>query len=327
MLVSRPVNNKLCVGYRNKLNSKNGYIFVKYWRINTDKDARTDVKTYDLWYQHGMVFTGDYANNIEQHSSVLKKLNVGDGIFMHHSGTGIVGYGNVSEKWGKKIYQGEKRLLYVDELYEYRIKVNWLQEYDRRDNPLPIKDNLPYMSTYSNIDPEKWDISAVLDKLRRKDFIHSDNKTLETEKCISSLAEEAYYRENSENLKLIARRHNKLSNQFTKWLRDNDFSNVQQEQNYVDVCFQKNNNTFRAELKICHSVGTTKSIREALGQLFEYNYYLGRKPSDYWVIVLDEKPTKNDIEYLRILNKKLNLPLLLCWQFKSEFKFANGLEL
>jgi hypothetical protein len=30
---------------------------MKYWRINTDSEARDDVRTCDLWYKFGTVLT------------------------------------------------------------------------------------------------------------------------------------------------------------------------------------------------------------------------------------------------------------------------------
>ena len=143
---------------------------MKYWRVNTDKNAREDINTYDLWYYHNMVFTGDYSGERLKHVGVLKKMQPGDGVFMHHSGKGVVGYGIVSEPWNGKIYQGNERLLYREEAYEYRIKVNWLPKYDRRENSVPINGLLPYMGTYSDVDPENWDIDAVLMKLAKGIF-------------------------------------------------------------------------------------------------------------------------------------------------------------
>jgi hypothetical protein len=94
------------------------------------------------------------------------KLAIGDAIFMHHSGLGIVGYGFVAETWDQVIYSGTNKLLYLDrerdESYEYRIKVDWDVHYDCRENPLPIRGRLPYLGTYSHIDTNKWDVTSVL---------------------------------------------------------------------------------------------------------------------------------------------------------------------
>lgn len=141
---------------------------MKFWRINTDSNARGDLRTCDVWYEFGMAFTGDFAENKRTHDAVLQKLAPGDGVFMHHSGDGIVGYGVVKERWNRKLYQGTERRLYTKEPFEHRIAVDWENNCDCRDNPIPIHGRLPYMGTYSHVDPEKWDIQALLYDLRRR---------------------------------------------------------------------------------------------------------------------------------------------------------------
>jgi predicted Zn-ribbon and HTH transcriptional regulator len=143
---------------------------MKYWRINTDINARKDAKTYDLWYQYGMAFAGDYEGDQGKHSKVFRLLSVGDGIFMHQSGAtgGIVGFGLVKELWNRSIYQGEARRLYVKELFEYRIAVDWDDSCDCRKNPLPIRDRLPYLGTFSEVNPGKWNIESVIGNLKQR---------------------------------------------------------------------------------------------------------------------------------------------------------------
>ena len=46
-----------------------------------------------------------------------------------------------------------------------------------------------------------------------------------------------------------------------------------------------------------------------LSQLLEYNHYGKRKKADRWITVLDEEPTSNDINFLKELKKKHNMPL------------------
>jgi hypothetical protein len=159
---------------------------------------------------------------------------------------------------------------------------------------------------------------------RRSTPLSKDRITLQH---FAAPAEDAYYRESRNNLQLIVRRHNKLSNQFAAWLKTSEYSNVLQEQNYVDVVFKKDGKLYRAELKVCYGVGSTKAIREALGQLLEYNYYPGRQHANQWVIVLDERATTDDIVYMKTLKNKLKLPLSLCWREGEDFVFADGLRL
>ena len=72
---------------------------MEYWRINTDRVKKENPRTCDLWYEFGMAFAGDFSQNRLEHATVFKKLSVGDGVFMHHTGLGIVGYGVVTETW------------------------------------------------------------------------------------------------------------------------------------------------------------------------------------------------------------------------------------
>src|ERR1039457_999043 len=139
---------------------------MNFWRINTDSEARDDFKTCDLWYQFNMVFAGDYPESKRSHDSIFHKLAPGDGVFMHHSGLGIVGYGVVKDEWDREVYQGKGRLLYIRELFEYRIAVDWDIDCDCRENPVPIHGRLPYMGTYSQVDISRWDIHVVIRGLR-----------------------------------------------------------------------------------------------------------------------------------------------------------------
>ena len=139
---------------------------------------------------------------------------------------------------------------------------------------------------------------------------------------IQPLATDGYYREHSERQDLILRQHNELSNQFARWLRKKkEYANVRQEESGVDVEFTFNNDLCRAELKICHGVGSTKAIREALGQLFEYNYYGNRIPAKHWYIILDQEPSISDKHYLRTLSKTFDLPLALGWKTRRSLQF------
>jgi hypothetical protein len=85
--------------------------------------------------------------------------------------------------------------------------------------------------------------------------------------------EEAYPRASAGALKTITLRHNKLSNQFSNWLNNKLHIESIQEQNRINIRFEYDEKSVRAELKICYGLGTRRSIREVLGQILEYNYY------------------------------------------------------
>jgi hypothetical protein len=136
----------------------------------------------------------------------------------------------------------------------------------------------------------------------------------------SPLAEDAYFREVGARLHTIVPLHNALSNAFAAWAKHRGFSKVRQEAFRVDVEFHGNSGLHRAELKTCHGVGTTKSIREALGQLLEYNHYGLRSTAATWWVVLDTKPSNDDRKFIKVLREKRGLPLVLCWEVDDGFE-------
>ena len=132
------------------------------------------------------------------------------------------------------------------------------------------------------------------------------------------LAEDAYMRENRQNLSEIIRRHNALSNGFCEWLESKGIK-PSQERQQVDVQFEYQDESYLIEIKITYGSSTRQAIREAIGQLCEYNFYPGRHPSNRWGILLDTEPSEKDIEYIRRIRERFDLTLFLCWKSETEF--------
>lgn len=127
-------------------------------------------------------------------------------------------------------------------------------------------------------------------------------------------ADDGYLRATAASLKHILRRHATLGQHFSEWLKSRGCRDVVFERSRVDIEFSEDGQLCRAELKVCGAVGAIKALREALGQLLEYNYYGGRKRADRWYIVLDTQPSAEDRDYIRTLQSELRLPpLVLCW--------------
>jgi len=165
-------------------------------------------------------------------------------------------------------------------------------------------------------------------RLAERDVTRIENKipaavrsAAKRKKVARQLLEEAYFRASKAALKTIIPRHNKLSNHFCNWLDEEHAIQTTQEQDQVDVSFMFDGKRALAELKVCYAAGTRKSIREALGQILEYNHYPTRSPADALLIILDSSPTENDQQYIDILRKSLSLPISLGWQRNKEFSF------
>lgn len=186
-------------------------------------------------------------------------------------------------------------------------------------HPIPLPDKISLSQHFNRptyIDPQAL---RALPRGRRK-LIPGGSRQV-------PLAEDGYYREIGERSLLILRKHNRLSNRFREWLKREGFKGVSREQNRVDVEFTDRGQLFRAELKTCYPVGTTKAIREALGQLLEYNYYGERQPADQWLIVLDQEPSSQDKAYIKTLRERLRLPLSLGWQTpEGTFEFERAIR-
>lgn len=112
-----------------------------------------------------------------------------------------------------------------------------------------------------------------------------------------------------------------LSNQFCDWLKSKHGLTGVQEHQYVNVRFSRGEERILAELKVCLGVGTTKAIREALGQLLEYNHYPMRTVAEQWFVVLDAEPTSDDKAFVSALRTSRALPLFVGWQQGTEFSF------
>ena len=122
-------------------------------------------------------------------------------------------------------------------------------------------------------------------------------------------------------MKVIVPLHNKLSNDFCRWLEKEHKVKAAQEQQRVDIRFNLRNVSTLAELKVCFGVGTTRSIREAHGQLLEYNHYPLRHTTDAWLIILDDKPSELDRQYIDVLRSKRSMPITIGWRNSAEFFF------
>jgi hypothetical protein len=135
------------------------------------------------------------------------------------------------------------------------------------------------------------------------------------------LRTESYVRATVAAMKVITPRHNQLSNAFRKWLAATHRITASQEQAQIDVRFVRGDETVLAELKVCQGGTTRHAIREALGQLFEYNYYPSRAAAHLWMIVLDMEPSVTDRAYVATLREALQIPLWLAWQNPRGFAF------
>ncbi len=109
---------------------------------------------------------------------------------------------------------------------------------------------------------------------------------------------------------IMSLQHNELSNAMVEYLKNNGYKNIKVEENYVDIkCIDKEGKKIFYELKTARTVKS--AIRDALGQLLEYNHYPNTKKADKLIIVTKYAPEEQDqdIQYLQGLRRMYNIPI------------------
>jgi hypothetical protein len=112
---------------------------MNYYFINTDGDARKDVRTCDLWFDQSMAFSG---GDLEKYGLPLRGLKPFDICLMYHNRVGVVGVGRSLEDWDGQSHT-DKRIYINYPFPEYRIYVDWY--IDIRANPVDPQSEFGYI--------------------------------------------------------------------------------------------------------------------------------------------------------------------------------------
>jgi hypothetical protein len=152
---------------------------------------------------------------------------------------------------------------------------------------------------------------------------HRQRGLTEEEVQDTLLLEAGYLRYTPVALRWIRREHVALSNQFVVWLENTHGIRATQERKQIDAAFEVGSKRFLAEFKIAYMGNTKQAIREALGQILEYNHYPPRISHDQWLLILDTEPCEKDKAFLRRLRDVFGLPLTLGWKTDSGFDFED----
>ncbi len=247
---------------------------------------------------------------------VAYEMKGGDTIYAKQ-GPKIIDRGMVKGAKGRTAYKFDSQFRIIDPFnvpWTHQVPVEWSVDFV----PIDILVGRSQQYTVEELLPDDIRrLEEAIDASSRK----SRGSEVDDESRSEPLIEEAYYRESQARSKFIVPHHNKLSNEFCFWLKKKHGIVARQEHQRVDVRFTFKKQTVLAELKTCFGVGTTKSIREALGQLFEYNHYPSRDACDLWLIVLDNEPSEHDKRFIEALRRERSLPLTIGWRTKLGFSF------
>lgn len=138
---------------------------------------------------------------------------------------------------------------------------------------------------------------------------------------VKTYLERAYPRATQATIQNILPRHKTLSRYFQEWLWNEYGIEGLPERQWIDMQFILGQDSAMAEFKIAYGGNTTAAIREALGQILEYNHYPKRKVKQRWFLVLDRPARPQDCVFVDALRKRLRLPLHLGWRNKTNFLF------
>ncbi len=116
----------------------------------------------------------------------------------------------------------------------------------------------------------------------------------------------------------IPENHRKLSKAFCEWLQGvYAFERPRREIGYRDIEWRFNGEDYLFELKALPRKNPKEArwaIREAIGQLLDYEHYPGSGHSyDHRAIVLDGRPMPDAVAWLGLLQKILKNPVELFW--------------
>jgi len=251
------------------------------------------------------------------------EIRGGDTVFVADSKShGIIAMGHPRVDIGTLAYRfdpGSPIIPDKGDVWRHLIDMDW------DDAFVPFRPESIRAPQFTVLDMRQEEIEDFLRQSRRNE--HRQSNLPEKEIRTAILLEDEYPRYTSAALRLIQRKHAALSNQFAKWLQDTHQTEVIREKQQIDARFNSGNKTFLVEFKIAYQGNTKRAVREALGQILEYNYYPPRTSHDHWLLVLDCAPYPDDKKFLLQLRKTLRLPLFVGWKLGAIFEFDPSLKL
>jgi hypothetical protein len=240
------------------------------------------------------------------------EINGGDVIYVGDAETHeIVARGTVMGAPGRRAYRYNAGNAVAppgspDTPWRHEVPVKWEEDFVSFEYKDPAPLSSVYLLKTQNVEEQNGESGVS-----REDRGDPSNALLN---------ELAYQRETPASKRKIVPLHKSLSNAFRLWLERNFAIDVLQERCRIDLVFTCASKKHLAELKICYGTDTRHAIREALGQLFEYNHYPPYEEAHFWWLVLDCEPTKTDRRYISVLIEKYGIPLTIAWRNGNDFE-------
>ncbi len=293
---------------------------------NTDLTPFSEFESPAGWEQLALVQRGNLRN-------FAWRIRGGDLIYVAESyPSRIVAVGRVKGEPNARAYRfvADTKIVDDDERpWKHVVDVEW--EHDDLDIRYPN----PWAAQLAVLELGHEEITKIRKLVKRTRFgnvgarrpVHSqsnaDGPESDQEIRLRQLEESSYTRYNTEALKIIDRRHVKLCNEFTSWIYAQKQIVCRVERRSIDVQFVIAKQKVLVEFKIAYRSDPKPAIREALGQILEYNHYPGRTLHDHWILMLDCVPTHLDHAFIAEL-RKYGLPLSLGWKTSNGFEFSEN---
>jgi hypothetical protein len=198
-------------------------------------------------------------------------------------------------------------------VWRHKIDVSW----DRNFVEFQYHDRSPNSSVLRLNDWEFEQFGRYTSRVAKRSVEEAARGRPEQERQI----EDVYPRISPELKLIIKPLHRELANTFAKWLRLVHGITAVWERKQIDMMFDLGASCVLAELKIAYGGNTRNAIREAIGQILEYNHYPGRTCFDEWLLILDQSPSSKDLQFIQELRARCAVPLTLGWKSGETFLF------
>ncbi len=284
--------------------------------ITYDPLCRTDLSRYSL---HGKPPGWKYLAN-SQKGSISKfawQIRAGDKLYVRDSEhpNMLVGFGHVLGKKGELAYfYDECSPIKTEdgEVWRHLIRVDWEDSFQK----FPYKDHSAN-TTVLGIDEDE--LSKFRQRAKRDQ--HKEQGLSNAEIDLAEDLETAYPGATPATIRLILPKHLILSKIFRSWLVKQHSIRGKPELRQIDLQFKIGQKPAMAEFKIAYDGNTKAAVREALGQILEYNHYPPREAKQEWFLVLDQKPSITDRVFVESLRANWGCPIYLGWKRTAGFDF------
>jgi hypothetical protein len=251
-------------------------------------------------------------------SNFAWRIRTGDLIFIRDSmlNNRMVACGTAVGDPGELAYlfDPSSTIAFGSTVWRHKIPVKWHQDFVE----FTYKDRSPNTSV---LRLNEWESEQFSRYLSTTDASNLQFDDIDFTPEQGDQLEDVYPRIGHQFSKLIRPRHRALANAFRRWLRSTEHLSSSWERKQIDLRFRRQEWNTLAEFKVAYGGKTRHAIREALGQILEYNHYPKRNRFDQWLLVLDTPPDASDLIFIERLRSVWQLPLFLGWQIGESFRF------